>query len=82
MGAVGFFNSNRLAGASQRHKHMQLLPLDILLQLRGADTTYATVLDELVLPRLERGTFKSFPGSLSSPSLRLVASLSADCQPS
>lgn len=34
VGAVGFYNSDYLAGASQRHKHMQLLPLDVLWENR------------------------------------------------
>lgn len=63
--AVGFFNSNKRAGASQRHKHMQLIPEDVLWHLRSVDAEYATVLDELVLPRIENKRYRSFPRSAS-----------------
>ena len=39
--AVGFYNSDRNAGASQRHKHMQLLPLDIVLSARRSSSSAA-----------------------------------------
>jgi hypothetical protein len=35
--SVGFYNSDRAAGASQTHKHMQLVPLETIAKLRGAD---------------------------------------------
>lgn len=63
--AVGFFNSNKRAGASQRHKHMQLITQDVLWHLRSVDAEYATVLDELVLPRIENKRYRSFPRSIS-----------------
>jgi ATP adenylyltransferase/5',5'''-P-1,P-4-tetraphosphate phosphorylase II len=31
--AVGFYNSDSVAGSSQPHKHMQLVPLDVLRQM-------------------------------------------------
>jgi len=34
MDAVGLFNSHALAGASQRHRHMQLVPLDVIWEAR------------------------------------------------
>lgn len=32
--SVGFYNSDLLAGASQKHKHMQLVPLESIAKLR------------------------------------------------
>ncbi len=32
--ATGFFNSNSVAGASQAHRHMQLIPNDVLRKMR------------------------------------------------
>lgn len=32
IGAIGFYNSDMDAGASQRHRHMQLIPLDEVLK--------------------------------------------------
>jgi hypothetical protein len=38
--AVGFYNSNHIAGASQRHRHMQFLPSDSLWHYRRPDDVY------------------------------------------
>ena len=35
-GAVGFYNAGARAGASQRHKHLQLIPTRALAALRAA----------------------------------------------
>ena len=44
--AVGFYNSDRNAGASQPHKHMQFIPLDVFAEIRGSrlhvSITFAT----------------------------------------
>lgn len=40
MNGVGFFNSNGIAGASQPHKHLQVVPNDVLWHLRGKDAAY------------------------------------------
>jgi hypothetical protein len=40
---VAWYNSNALAGASQKHKHLQLLPADILWYLRDEDAEYVSV---------------------------------------
>ena len=32
--SVGIFNSHHNAGASQLHKHMQLIPLDVMWEAR------------------------------------------------
>ena len=42
--SVGFYNSDRAAGASQTHKHMQLVPLETIAKLRGADAKYVSSL--------------------------------------
>lgn len=34
MGGVGFFNSGADAGASQPHRHMQIVPADVLWNVR------------------------------------------------
>jgi ATP adenylyltransferase/5',5'''-P-1,P-4-tetraphosphate phosphorylase II len=34
MAAVGLFNSHVLAGASQKHRHMQMVPLDVVWEAR------------------------------------------------
>ena len=38
--AVGFYNSNLLAGASQAHRHVQFVPGDALWKLRNPDATH------------------------------------------
>ena len=40
--SVGFYNSDRAAGASQTHKHMQLVPLETIAKLRGTDAKYVS----------------------------------------
>jgi hypothetical protein len=40
---VGFYNSNRLAGASQAHRHMQFIPQDELWPLRNFDAPHVRV---------------------------------------
>lgn len=39
---VGFFNSNKYAGASQPHRHLQFIPLDSIWSLRNPDATYVS----------------------------------------
>lgn len=34
LNAVGFFNSHFNAGASQKHKHLQMVPLDVMWESR------------------------------------------------
>jgi hypothetical protein len=43
---VGFYNSDKEAGASQKHKHMQFLPLDVIGQQRKASVPATTVIYE------------------------------------
>lgn len=68
--AVGFYNSNKVAGASQRHKHMQVLPVtsicQLLLDTNSQDHTVDSVcdrspLDEAVMPSIISKRFKDFP---------------------
>jgi ATP adenylyltransferase/5',5'''-P-1,P-4-tetraphosphate phosphorylase II len=42
--SVGFYNSDRAAGASQTHKHMQMVPLETIAKLRGTDAKYVCTL--------------------------------------
>lgn len=39
---VGFYNSNLMAGASQAHKHVQLIPGDVIWSLRNPDATHVS----------------------------------------
>lgn len=52
--AVGFFNSAEAAGASQRHKHMQAIPLDVLAALRGGSGAAPVPIDDLLGPFVSR----------------------------
>ena len=47
--SVGFYNSDRAAGASQTHKHMQIVPMQTIAVLRGADAKYVSPLLLLLL---------------------------------
>ena len=40
--SVGFYNSDKAAGASQTHKHMQMVPLDTIAKLRSAGAKYVS----------------------------------------
>lgn len=42
MNGIGFYNSNGIAGASQPHKHMQVVPNDVVWHLRGKDAAYVS----------------------------------------
>lgn len=57
--ALGFYNSNAIAGASQRHKHMQFIPLDEIMKLR-ASATYALPIDSVIRPRIIRKEWRYF----------------------
>ncbi len=48
--AVGFYNSNRISGASQLHKHLQLIPLDNLSRMRNSDAIYVGINSSLFCP--------------------------------
>lgn len=48
--ALGLFNSDATAGASQRHKHVQVIPLDSFWPLRPTDAVYPLPLDHMILP--------------------------------
>ena len=54
--AVGLFNSDSVAGASQRHKHVQVIPLDSFWPLRPTDAIYPLPLDHVILPAIIAGT--------------------------
>ena len=34
IGAFGIYNSHSISGASQKHKHMQLIPKDVIWEAR------------------------------------------------
>ena len=53
--AVGLFNSDFTAGASQRHKHMQIIPLDAFWSQRPLDAIYPLPVDHLILPSIVSG---------------------------
>lgn len=60
IGAVGFYNSALIAGASQRHKHMQLVPLATVAGLRDQSPPssstirreYALPVDDVIMPKI------------------------------
>ncbi len=43
--SLGFYNSGTLAGASQRHKHLQLVPLPLVTRPDGSDLPLDELLD-------------------------------------
>ena len=57
IGAVGFYNSAPAAGASQRHKHMQLIPLTTVAALRPQDPppVHSLPVDDIVMPKITSG---------------------------
>eukprot|EP01031_Cornospumella_fuschlensis_P027971 gene27971-33776_t len=59
-GGVAWYNSNALAGASQAHKHLQLVPLDEFWDMRKDDSEYPTLLHDIVLPRVEKGVWEPY----------------------
>jgi len=50
--SVGFFNSDFIAGASQRHKHMQIIPQDSFWSVRPPDALFALPIDHAILSRI------------------------------
>lgn len=81
--ALGFYNSNSDAGASQPHKHMQLIPLNEIRNL-SPTSTYTLPIDISIRSRIIRKEWKYFfpfstdyynTGARSSSS---AASFSAD----
>lgn len=59
---VGFYNSGEAAGASQPHKHMQAVPLDVLAAIARADRdsaapgpVFSPPMDELLSGRAQAG---------------------------
>lgn len=65
-GAVGFYNSNWISGASQKHKHMQIIPLDVLLKIRKYDATNALPIDDIIEPEIASGRWKPINNKGSS----------------
>jgi ATP adenylyltransferase/5',5'''-P-1,P-4-tetraphosphate phosphorylase II len=57
--ALGFYNSNPQAGASQPHKHMQLIPLNEIRNLSPA-STYTLPIDMTIRPKIIRKEWKYF----------------------
>jgi ATP adenylyltransferase len=49
--AIGFYNSNAIAGASQAHKHMQLIPLNEIRNL-SPDATYTLPVDIVIRTKI------------------------------
>eukprot|EP01039_Chlorochromonas_danica_P000212 gene211-227_t len=60
IGGVAWYNSNALSGASQLHKHLQVLPIDELWKLRKDDSEYAHLLDDLILPHIEMKQWEKY----------------------
>lgn len=48
--SLGFYNSGRLAGASQPHKHLQLVPLPLISRRPGAAPTLDLLFDTVAAP--------------------------------
>lgn len=46
--SIGFYNSNYIAGASQRHKHLQIIPLDVMFSLRPSDALTPLPIDDII----------------------------------
>ena len=64
--ALGFYNSNSVAGASQPHKHMQLIPLNEIRNL-SPDSTYTLPIDISIRSKIIKKEWKYFfPFSTSS----------------
>jgi ATP adenylyltransferase len=57
--ALGFYNSNSFAGASQPHKHMQLVPLDEIRRL-SPSATYTLPIDSAIRSKIIRREWKYF----------------------
>lgn len=58
--AVGFFNSAWEAGASQQHKHMQLVPLDVIKDLRSDRSNALPVEDVLLTTMASQEVYDPF----------------------
>lgn len=66
--AVGFYNSDRNAGASQPHKHMQFIPLDVFAEIRG-NRLHAVPIDDLIMPKFDSNEWIVFDPSSAKPTL-------------
>jgi ATP adenylyltransferase/5',5'''-P-1,P-4-tetraphosphate phosphorylase II len=53
--SVGFYNSDITAGASQKHKHMQMIPFEELLKFRQFNAKHALPIDDIILPLIKNG---------------------------
>lgn len=60
---VGFFNSNYAAGASQRHKHYQMIPLDVIKKKRGHISINALPIDDLINKQIKVNHWNVFDAS-------------------
>lgn len=60
---VGFFNSDKLAGASQRHKHMQVIPQDVFWSMRDGQPRHALPVDDVIEPMIEEGLWTASSSS-------------------
>jgi ATP adenylyltransferase len=54
--SIGFYNSNYIAGASQRHKHLQIIPLDVMFSLRPDDAATPLPIDDIISNIVDDGT--------------------------
>jgi len=59
MDGLAFYNGGRLAGASQRHKHLQLVPLPLCPD--GSPLPVAQAIDQLALAEATLGHNPNFP---------------------
>eukprot|EP01038_Epipyxis_sp_PR26KG_P006486 gene6486-8919_t len=54
---IGFYNSNLFAGASQTHKHMQVIPSNSFWKYRPSDSEYPIPIDDIIMPCIEDNTW-------------------------
>ena len=57
--AIGFYNSDNVAGASQQHKHMQMVPLSEIRRL-SLSSTYTIPIDMSIRDKIIRKEWKFF----------------------
>lgn len=81
MQAVGFYNSDPAAGSSQRHKHMQLVPLDSIRKMYPtsvASSQTALPVEKLIFPRIQSGEWKVYNPIAAEDAVQTLPEVSAD----
>ncbi len=59
--ALGFYNAGRVAGASQPHKHLQLVPLPLIPESNDLKIPIETIIDRSRLPEHHVATVPNMP---------------------